>query len=106
MIAAIGQIAPAMLTAVLLVIAAIEIAAPSPLLRRYDLCACIDRLDLCRVVDDLVTNFVHGRARRVDIAMRPEPDTRLVIEDVVLQPACRGSAPAGDEMLYPGPLEE
>ena len=49
------------------------------------------------VVDDLVLDLVHRRARRMDVAVRRVPDARLVVEDVVAQAAVRVRAPAADQ---------
>ena len=55
--------------AVLLVVAAEEVAAPAPLLRPDDQRGGVDGLDHGGVVDHPVADFVHRRARRVDVAV-------------------------------------
>src|SRR5437867_4209131 len=74
---------------------------PSPLFRPGDERRRTDRLDLSRVVEHFVSDLVHGRARRVDVAMRLVPEARLVVEDVIADPAGRARAPAGAQMLNP-----
>ena len=103
---AVGKRAPAVGAAVLLVVAAVEVAAPAPLLRSHDERRRVDRLDLLREVERLVADLVHRRRRGTDVAMRGVPDARLVVEDVVAQPAVGVGAPAADEMLDPSLLKE
>src|SRR5439155_25674070 len=55
----VGEVAPAVLAAVLLVAAAVEIAAPAPLLGADHHGRGIDRLDLARVVEDPVADLLH-----------------------------------------------
>src|SRR5439155_25870368 len=99
MVAAIRQDAPSVRAPVLLIEAAEKVPAPSPLFRSGNQRRRIDRFDLPREIKNLGPDFVHRRTRRMDIAMRPMPEARLVVENVVRQPAIRGRAPTADEML-------
>ncbi len=92
--------------AVLLVVAAVEVAAPAPFLGTDDESCRIDGLDLLREVDRLVADLAHRRRRGPDVAMRGVPDARLVVEDVVAQAAVRVRAPATDQVLDPALLQE
>ncbi len=43
----------------------------------------INRLNLAGVVDHLIFDLVHRRARRIHVAVRRVPDAVLVVEDVI-----------------------
>ena len=90
-----------MLTAVLLIVAAEQISAPAPFLRADDRRGRIDGFDLAGIVQDFVSDFVHGRACRMDVAMGRVPEARFIIENVITQPASGRRAPFIDERTNP-----
>src|SRR5213076_2964600 len=73
MVGAVGQIAPAVQAAVLLVVAAVKVAAPAPFFRTYNKRVRVDATDLRGVVFDARQNLVHGGAGRVHVTMRGVP---------------------------------
>src|SRR5262245_38714705 len=86
-VVAIGKRAPSVRAAVLLIEAAEQVATPTPLLWPDDQRRWIDCLDASAVFDDLVPQFVHRLAGRMNIAVRRVPEAWLVIEDVVAKAA-------------------
>src|SRR6185503_2770592 len=90
-----------MCAAPLLVVAAVEVAAPAPLLWTHDQRRRIDGLYPGCELDHPVLDFIHRRADRPHVAMRRMPEARLVIENVVPQSAGCIAAPTADQMLDP-----
>src|SRR5439155_11558225 len=86
----IGQEAPSVLTAILLIVAAIEVPAPAPLFRPYDLCVGIGRSNLDSIVQNARADLIHRGADRMYVAMRRMPDAVLVVENVVTRRQVRG----------------
>src|SRR6516225_1995055 len=101
MIVSIRQEAPSVGASILLVVAAEQVSAPAPLLGSDHQRRRIDHFDLAGVIEDLILDFVHGRARRMDITMGRVPYARLVIENVVPQSAVCVCAPAAHQVLNP-----
>ena len=101
MVGAVGQIAPAVQAAVLLVVAAVKVAAPAPFFRTYDERVWIGATDLRAVVLDARQNLVHGGAGRVHVTMRGVPDAVLVVQDVVARRGAGGQAPFVHHRLHP-----
>ncbi len=101
MVVAIGQRTPSVRCAVLLVEAAVEVAAPAPLLGSDHERGRIDGFDPGREVDRLVADLVHRGAGGPDVAVGGMPDARLVVEDVVAEAAGRVGAPPPDQVLDP-----
>src|SRR5439155_24083420 len=100
-VGAVGQKAPAVQAAVLLVVAAVKVAAPAPFFRTYDERVWIDAADLRAVVLDARQNLVHGGAGRVHVTMRGVPDAVLVVEEVVARRGAGGQAPFVHHRLHP-----
>ena len=80
---AIGEARPVVCRRPLLVVAAVEVAGPAPLLRSGNEHGRIDRLHAPRCVDVFRRHFVHRRAGGMHVAMRFLPQARLVVEDDV-----------------------
>src|SRR5439155_3427434 len=83
MIGAIRQKTPTMLAAVLLIVAAVEVATPAPLFGPHNLCVGIRRPDLRGVIENSIPDFVHRGARWMHVAMRRMPDTLLILQYVI-----------------------
>src|SRR5579863_10112619 len=82
----VGQVAPAIRRSPLLIVAAVEVPGPAPLLGTHDQSPWIDRFDLGRVGYRISENFTHLGADRVHVTVGRLPDTGLVIEQIVTDP--------------------
>ncbi len=105
MVVAIRQHAPSMRASVLLVVSAVEVPAPAPLLRTDDQRRRIDRLDHRPEFDHPIPDPVQRHSSRADVAMGRVPQAGLVVENVVPQPAVRVRVPPVDQVLDPALLE-
>src|SRR5689334_19494839 len=91
--------------AVLLVVAAVEIAGPSPLLRREHDSIGIVGFYHAGVVEEFVANLLHSRTDRMNVAMGAVPDAVLVIHEIITHAPVGGIAPEIGEVPQPGLLE-
>src|SRR5688572_1403189 len=90
-----------MLAAVLLVVSAEEVTAPSPLFGSYDLGIGVGSANLRRIVENSIADLVHGRANGMHVTMRGVPDAGLVVENVITRCAAGRRPPAVDDSLNP-----
>src|SRR5437762_2719936 len=96
---------PAMLRAVLLVVAAVEITTPTPLLGSNNERRRIDGFYLASVVQNVRQDLVHLGTDGMDVAMGRGPDTGLIVHEIVLETAVRRSTPLRHDVLNPSLLE-
>ena len=90
----------------LLVVAAIEITAPTPFLRRRYQGVGVHGFDFPGVIEEFVADFLHGRANGVHILVGRKPDAVLVIHEVIAHAAVGGQAPAVGQVLHKGLLKQ
>ena len=83
-----------MQAAVLLIVAAQNVTAPTPFFRTDNQRRRINGFDLAGVVDHLIFDLIHRRAGGMDVAMGGVPDARFVVENVIAQTTGRSSCPS------------
>ena len=80
--------------AILLVVTTVEITAPTPFFGPHYERARVVVFDHRREIENAIAHLVHGRARRVNVAVRRMPNAGFVIQDVITQAAvCVRSPP-------------
>src|SRR5581483_10440773 len=83
----------------LLIVAAVEIAAPAPFLRAEHQRVAVHGLDHGGVVENFIPNLLHGGSNGVNVLLSRKPNGVFVIHQIIAHAAVGGDAPTIGQVL-------